>query len=160
MAKPREKHISDRLVQLCTSNDSVSSLLAEDPSLAPGDAWERLYGGHVLKTAAEKAHKGDHTNGSTVPGATPGDELERAARCGKWGPTKPGELFLRASMAECCQGCAWFQMLTWPQIYHDALCALGDNPLRGMVSPSLLGSCGVVPLTIISVYVHLSPQAP
>ncbi|KAK0636479.1 hypothetical protein B0T17DRAFT_605208 [Bombardia bombarda] len=118
-------HISDRLVELCTSSESVSSLLAEDPSLAPGEAWENLYGDHVLKsTGAAKV------DGAGQPHLT-NDALERAAKCGKWGPTKPSDLFLR--------------------IYHDALCTLEENPLHAMASPSLMGSCGVVPLTIISV---------
>jgi hypothetical protein len=37
------------------------------------------------------------------------------------------------------------------QIFNDSLCTLEHDLSRGMVSPSLLGSCGVVPLTIISV---------
>jgi hypothetical protein len=36
------------------------------------------------------------------------------------------------------------------QIYHDVLCTLDRNPMLGMCSPSLLGSSGVCPLTIIS----------
>lgn len=38
-------------------------------------------------------------------------------------------------------------------MYHDALCTL-DNSVSGcMVSPPLMGSSGVMPLTVISVYV-------
>lgn len=44
------------------------------------------------------------------------------------------------------------QLNTW-QIYHDALCTLNESPSRGMVSPSLMGSHGTIPLTIISTYV-------
>ncbi len=40
--------------------------------------------------------------------------------------------------------------LTGAQIYHDALCTLEENPMHAMVSPPLMGSCGVVPLTVIS----------
>lgn len=36
------------------------------------------------------------------------------------------------------------------QIYHDALAALGRNPLGGVVSPPLMGSHGVLPLTIVA----------
>lgn len=37
-------------------------------------------------------------------------------------------------------------------MFAQALLALDDGrPLNGLVSPKLLGSCGVVPLTIISV---------
>ncbi|KAK3389622.1 hypothetical protein B0H63DRAFT_537638 [Podospora didyma] len=123
-------HISDRIVELCTSSESVSSLLAADPTLAPGDAWTRLYGRHALKSAARTSAKANGIATLHVERQAE-DRLELAAKCGKWGPTQPSELFL--------------------QIYHDALCTLEDDPLHAMVSPSLMGSCGVVPLTVISV---------
>lgn len=41
------------------------------------------------------------------------------------------------------------------KIYHDALGPVEQDPAAAMVSPSLMGSCGVVPLTIISVYVTI-----
>ncbi|KAK4125704.1 hypothetical protein N657DRAFT_568968 [Parathielavia appendiculata] len=131
----RSNLISDRIIRLCASNESVSSLLARDPNLAPGDAWDRLYGERALKVADKDAQKNldDYLNGSKVtePESFGEDELEKAARCGKWGPTRPSALFLK--------------------IYHDALCALEEDPLRAMVSPSLMASYGTVPLTIISV---------
>ena len=37
------------------------------------------------------------------------------------------------------------------QIYNDALCSLEDDVARAVVSPSLMGRCGSVPLTVISV---------
>ena len=40
--------------------------------------------------------------------------------------------------------------LTDVKIYHDALCSLDKNPMAGVVSPPLMGSHGVVPLTIIA----------
>ncbi|KAL2128657.1 hypothetical protein VTI74DRAFT_8860 [Chaetomium olivicolor] len=130
MTKNRQppERISDHVIQLCAGSDSVSSLLAEDPSLAPGDAWKKLFRGHALKDAKRDAREEDSGSGNA---AFPQDELSRAARCGRWGPTKPGELFLT--------------------IYHDALCTLGQDTLKAMVSPSLMGSYGTVPLTIISV---------
>ncbi|KAK3324080.1 hypothetical protein B0T19DRAFT_221305 [Cercophora scortea] len=117
-------HIDDRILDLCTSDESVSSLLARDLDLAPGDAWKALYGNHVQKSAGSK--KVDSSGQADLPQ----DALERALRCGKWGPTQPSDLFLR--------------------IYHDAVCAIEENPIRGMVSPSLMGSYGVIPLTILS----------
>ena len=77
--------ISDAVVELCTSGRSVSSLLADDPGLAPGEAWERLYGGWK---ASEPAQEDGERH-------LPQPDLERAARCGKWGPTRPSELFLK-----------------------------------------------------------------
>lgn len=35
-------------------------------------------------------------------------------------------------------------------MYYDALGSLEDDPARAMVSPSLMGSCGVMPLTVLS----------
>ncbi|KAJ3008830.1 hypothetical protein HKX48_008321 [Thoreauomyces humboldtii] len=63
------------------------------------------------------------------PIATP-EDLERARQCGKWDGTEPSELFLR--------------------MFHDVLRTLDQDPLVGVVSPSLIGSSGVMPLTIIS----------
>ncbi len=91
--------ITDRVVQLCTSNDSVSALVAQDQSLAPGDAWEKLYGKGAVKDAARHEENGDNGNESTISESTSQVELERAASCGKWGPTKPSDLFLRVCMS-------------------------------------------------------------
>ncbi|KAK3307379.1 uncharacterized protein B0T15DRAFT_414522 [Chaetomium strumarium] len=125
------QRISDRLIRLCTSSESVSSLVAENPTLAPGDAWEMLYGEHALKVAVDHGHKRQDSGKSIGSDAEAVDELEKAAKCGKWGPTKPSELFLK--------------------IYHDALCTIDQDPFRAMVSPSLMGACGTIPLTIISI---------
>jgi len=71
--------VSDGIVELCTSSDSVSSLLAENPTLTPKEAWERLY---------------ENWKPSKSPNETK-EDLERVVRCGKWGPTQPSELFLK-----------------------------------------------------------------
>ncbi len=84
---------SNRTYELCTSKESVSSVLAADPSLAPGDAWRKLYGHHVGKLTTSKA-----ANDAGKSEVSPAD-LERAAKCGNWGPTQPSELFLRVSDA-------------------------------------------------------------
>lgn len=81
--------ISDKVYKLCTSKESISSLLAADPTLSPGDAWKKLYGGHA---AGPKDSK--RTSTERRDQATPAD-LQRAFECGNWGPTKPSELFLR-----------------------------------------------------------------
>lgn len=44
-------------------------------------------------------------------------------------------------------------------MYHDALCTLDNSVSNCMVSPPLMGSSGVMPLSVISVYVPLTlPQ--
>jgi len=136
----------DRVYRWCTSPESVSSLLAADPTLAPGDAWKRLYGYNVKKTSNSKAvdHAGE--------GALSQADLSRAEQCGKWGPTQPSELFLRVRNPHVSEkNPAETAVANSLQIYHDALKTLEDDPGRAMVSPSLMGSCGVVPLTVISV---------
>ncbi|KAI5866689.1 hypothetical protein GGS23DRAFT_602946 [Durotheca rogersii] len=115
--------ISDRLYELCRSSESVSSLVANDPSLAPGDAWKRLYGDY------DGIRGRDISNIGRRPISD--KELRRARECGRWGPQEPSDLFLR--------------------IYHDALCMLDDDLAGGTVSPPLMGTCGTVPLTIFSV---------
>ena len=84
--------ISDRLVDLCTSSESVSTILAQEPTLAPSDAWKKLYKHHAGKlTGPHSIHEAGKREASK-------EALERAAKCGKWGPTQPSELFLRVSL--------------------------------------------------------------
>ncbi|KAJ7043148.1 hypothetical protein C8F04DRAFT_1073827 [Mycena alexandri] len=117
--------ISPKVYDLCTSTETVSSLVAKDPELAPGDAYKKLYGGHTPgpkeSIAKAREHRDVHTS----------DDLKRARDCGKWGPTQPSELFLK--------------------LYHDALCTLDHSVASAMVSPPLMGSCGTIPLSVISV---------
>ncbi|KAI1409171.1 IQ calmodulin-binding motif protein [Hypoxylon sp. FL1857] len=120
--------ISERLYELCLSPESVSSLLAEDPSLAPGEAWKKLFGHHDHDLEGYGS-KGDIRD--IGEGFISSEELQRARSCGRWGSQEPSSLFLR--------------------IYHDALCTLDHNLECGMVSPSLMGSSGTMLLTIISV---------
>lgn len=81
--------ISDKVYKLCTSTESVSSLLAKDPTLAPGEAWKKLYGHYAAGEKESKSTARAHRDGVTP------EDLKRAAECGKWGPTQPSELFLR-----------------------------------------------------------------
>ncbi|KAH8764390.1 hypothetical protein F5883DRAFT_498020 [Diaporthe sp. PMI_573] len=116
--------VSDELLKLLTSPESVSTLLAQNPSLSPGEAWKKLYDHHVGKLGEPRPI---HDSGNLLASE---EALRKAAEAGHWGPTQPSDLFLR--------------------IYHDAISTLHDDPSKAMVSPSLMGSCGVVPLTIIS----------
>lgn len=84
--------ISDEFYKLFTSPESVSSLLARNPSISPGDAWHTLYRHHVGKKLSGPHsihHAGKHTPSP--------DDLHKAAACGRWGPTQPSELFLTVS---------------------------------------------------------------
>ncbi|KAK4188266.1 minor cardiolipin synthase ClsB [Podospora australis] len=124
MGRYRSKDgLTDEFFELFRSTQSVSSLLAENPSLTAQGAWKRLYGDKVLKEKTSSRSEDEESMGLYG--------LYKATTLGNFGPRVPSGLFLR--------------------IYYDALCTLGDDPMRGMVSPSLMGSHGCVPLTIVSV---------
>lgn len=122
---PTKYNIGEPLANFCQSGESISSLLASDPSLSPGQAWKKLCC-HYKHHGHESQDIRDIGQGEVTD-----EQLEMAYKCGKWGKTRPSKLFLR--------------------LYHDSLCTLNDNPAHGMVSPSLLGSSGVAPLAILSV---------
>jgi hypothetical protein len=87
--------VSDRIVELCTSSQSVSSLLAEDPTLSPKEAWERLYGEWKRPKSSKGDLKIDDSTTTFTQSTLSQEDLERVAKCGKWGPTQPSELFLK-----------------------------------------------------------------
>ena len=89
VAVVQQRDISERLHQLCNSTESVSFLLARTPEMSPGDAWKKLYG----HGASEKSDRPSSKEADT-PART---GVDRVAECGKWGPTKPSELFLTVS---------------------------------------------------------------
>jgi hypothetical protein len=86
-----ESRVSDKVYRLCTSKESISSLIAENPSSSPGNAWNKLYG-HESKSHANGITKGEASSSAQ-------SNNERAAACGKWGPTKPSDLFLTVNPA-------------------------------------------------------------
>ncbi|KAF2093202.1 phospholipase D/nuclease [Rhizodiscina lignyota] len=113
--------ISDKLYDLCRGDSSVLGELSKDPSLTPEKAIHALFGHNKPKLLDQQPPK-ERTPASE-------EDLERAYQCGRFGDTRPSELFLR--------------------IYHDALTTLEHDLFMGCVSPPLMGSSGVVPLTII-----------
>ena len=114
--------IHDKIYSYCTAARSVSSELALDPTKSVKHISEELYGGqYPAVVQLPQTHEREPATK---------EELQRVRACGNWGNAEPSELFL--------------------QCFHDALCALNHNPLEGMVSPSLMGSTGTIPLTIIA----------
>ena len=113
--------VSEHVIQLCQATETVSSVLAKDPTLAPGDVVKKLYGHHkkVLDHDPEKNRQ-----------AASAEAQEQAFKCGNWGPTRPSPLFLQA--------------------YADALGCLDADPMSGLVSPPLMGSHGTVPLSVVA----------
>lgn len=89
--------------------------------MSPGEAAKKLY--HPDDFSISEGHPPKER----IPASA--EELERAYQCGNFGPTRPSDTFLR--------------------IFHDSLIPLNHDPLMGVCSPSLIGSSGVIPLTII-----------
>lgn len=114
--------ITDKIHGYCTAPRSVTSEFVETPTKDPGKISNELYGGNHPATSPLSSPI------ERKP-ASP-EELARARSCGNWGSAEPSELFLRC--------------------FHDALCALEHDPLAGMVSPSLIGSTGTIPLSVIA----------
>lgn len=119
---PMATYISDKIYRFCTDPTSVSSGYAKDPTKPPSHYADHLYGGDPPSVIQHQPP--DLRNPPTK------EDIERARQCGNWGNSQPSELFL--------------------QCFHDSLCSLEHDPLAGMVSPSLMGSSGVVPLTIVA----------
>ncbi|EFW14872.1 phospholipase D [Coccidioides posadasii str. Silveira] len=113
--------IPKRMCALCQNKISVSSELAKDPEATPRDVVARF-----LERADGQFPGEPRSEKLPVPDSK---DLEVAFQCGKWGSQRPSDLFLK--------------------IYQDALCSLAKDLMSGLVSPSLMGSCGVVPMTII-----------
>ncbi|KAL3470020.1 hypothetical protein BJX99DRAFT_264619 [Aspergillus californicus] len=112
--------LSWNVYNLCHGERTVSSELAADPTKAPYKVFKELYEGVNTEKNFDQSSDDELDN----------DELRRAKECGRWGGAEPSRLFLR--------------------IYHDALCALDEYPLGGVVSPPLMGSNGFLPLTIVA----------
>jgi hypothetical protein len=79
--------ISNKVYNLCRSDKSISSELAKDPTNAPGEVSRKLFGSDALDHDEAKPFK------DTKPGS---EDTGRAFECGKWGNTRPSDLFLKA----------------------------------------------------------------
>ena len=113
--------VSDKIYRFCTDPTNVSSELAQSPSQEPAQLAGHLYGEESVALIKHASHLRQPVSP---------EQLQRARECGQWGNSNPSELFL--------------------QCYHAALCALEHDPLAGVVSPSLMGSNGVIPVTVIA----------
>ncbi|EGX97022.1 IQ calmodulin-binding protein [Cordyceps militaris CM01] len=113
--------VSDRVVKLCSESATVSSVWAENPTVAPSIIIDRLYGHYPRDRTCEPQARRQ--------AASPKEQTD-AAKCGKWGPTAPSPLFLQA--------------------FANALNCLDADPQSAVVSPPLMGSHGTMPLTVIT----------
>ncbi|KIJ62552.1 hypothetical protein HYDPIDRAFT_114197 [Hydnomerulius pinastri MD-312] len=132
--------ISEKAYSLTHSQKTVTAALAAAPTSSPGHLAKTLYDEHHKKPLAsggylemfsEMFHRENGDEMKRIQQIEPTQEdLDRAAECGNFG-SRPSDLFLK--------------------IYVDVLATLEGNPWSGVVSPPLLGSRGVVNLSIISV---------
>ncbi|CAF0982708.1 unnamed protein product [Adineta ricciae] len=106
------------------SKETVTSLVSNGPPLvkSPQDAAEILFN-------PPKHHLRSRVSYEILDREVTEDDLNIAAEYGRF-PYRPSQLFLK--------------------LFHNVLCTLRRNPLAGCVSPSLTGTSGVIPLTIIS----------
>jgi hypothetical protein len=126
--------ISDKVVALCTKTGSVSQALQADPAKSPSEAARELFGNHKSALPDDQSSQSPKSSGESdvfPRQAAADDSVLRAKQCGNFGTCEPSDLFLR--------------------MFHDGLLALENDPLAGVVSPSLMGSTGTVPLTVIGV---------
>lgn len=130
-------HVSDRVLAYCTSHNSVSALLAKDPSRSAASAAKEVFGkeaaliGDDAESQSSKESSSSQSSHRHLPSHDAERDLERALKCGNFGDKRPSDLFLK--------------------LWHDVLVTLDKDPMAGMVSPSLMGSTGVIPFTVIGV---------
>lgn len=121
--------VSDNLIELCNHEETIASGLRKKPRSSVHAIWEALYPKpFVLKRLVNRfTIKHDLYHGRGDPTK---EDLDRAERCGKF-PYRPSDLFLK--------------------IFSDVLLCLERDPLSGMCPPPLMGTSGVIPLSIVSV---------
>ena len=123
---------NDYIQGLCTSPESIASEYAKDSSKEIGAVVK-----HLRKEWKQKASNKAKSDG--------GNELDVAMACGKF-PGKPSDLFLKVR-----RGPRTYLLLISSKVYADILGTLEEDPFANLISPSLTGSAGTIPLSIVSV---------
>ncbi|CAG8237011.1 unnamed protein product [Penicillium nalgiovense] len=118
--------LSRKVYNMC-QGQTVTSELALDPSQCPQKVFHKLFQSHHASRTYDGAEESDVDKALEWETL---NELQKARACGNFGSVETSDLFLK--------------------VYHDALCCLEKNPMSGVVSPQLLGSTGVLPLTIVA----------
>lgn len=151
MTQKQTRQVSDRVYAITHSKETVTTAFASSQDSSPGRIMKKLYRdyrrhkhkdrgsswsvGVQQDTATKEEHstrekyhvQPDLSSLSTEPTQA---DLDRAAECGDFG-RRPSDLFLK--------------------MYVDVLAAIDKELWSGVVSPPLLGSRGVVTMSVISV---------
>ncbi|KAJ5796047.1 uncharacterized protein N7518_004587 [Penicillium psychrosexuale] len=122
----RCKMVPRKVYNMC-QEPTVTWELALDSSQSPQDVFYNLYESRDASDILDRAEQSEVENELEWESL---NELQKARTCGNFGSVETSDLFLK--------------------VYHDALCCLENNPMSGVVSPRLLGSTGVLPLTIVA----------
>lgn len=140
--------VSDSVVALCSNKRTIASTLHEKPSSSVHAIWESLYPKpFVLKRLVNRfTIKHDLYHGRGDPTK---EDLDRAEKCGKF-PYRPSDLFLKVRFKRSLHPSSLLIHIQ-EQIFSDVLLCLERDPLSDMCAPSLIGTSGVIPLSIISV---------
>ncbi|KAF3311927.1 hypothetical protein TWF173_007599 [Orbilia oligospora] len=123
--------ISPKVQRLCASESSVTSLMNEDPDLTPSKAYEKVAPHKMPVILSAFAQKQSAKSNEDDYANVLEEDIEAAKSCGNFEGTEPSKLFLK--------------------IFYHVLRTLENDPQAGVVSPNLLGSTGVIPLTIMSI---------
>ncbi|EJD48647.1 hypothetical protein AURDEDRAFT_136013 [Auricularia subglabra TFB-10046 SS5] len=118
---------SAKVVALCQSKDTLTGAVAASPTRPIGQVGKTLYEKTGTLRRISNSVSSKPIEKDPVP--TP-EDLDAAEKCGRF-PYRPSDLFLK--------------------IFHDSLRCLERDPFVGCCSPPLLGSSGVIPVTVISI---------
>lgn len=147
--RTRYTMVSWKLYKQCRQSETVTSELAKDPSQCPLKVFRGLYHGHPDVSHSEKfGPRGSLSEESSQ--FEDQDELQKARACGNWGSQQPSKLFLQVSCPSLLLKPGNINLIPLIKVFHDALCSLEKNPFSGVISPPLMGSTGVLPLTIVA----------
>lgn len=79
--------VPEHVYEMCHNERTVTSELARDPTQSPENVFHHLYRGK----------RGSRKGGGKPDKLAADDALQRAYECGRWGPRKPSDLFLKVS---------------------------------------------------------------
>ncbi|KAF7800300.1 hypothetical protein EIP86_011548 [Pleurotus ostreatoroseus] len=113
---------SDPIFNLVQTGKTVTAALEQNPKQVIADVAKQVFPDR-LRTGATRSSKPRTHDQYTK------EDLDRAALCGKF-PYRPSDLFLK--------------------VFCDVLDTLEHGPLKDVCSPALIGSSGVVPMSVVS----------